>query len=348
MGNLIGRGQFTLVKLHDGKHMQLILASNLPAIQFFSRQSFEFAPDYRETPIVITPELYFSGSEENVAQYISNPVYTINGKKPIEYGGVVSVESPYTLTINKNMAEVTQLDVAMTCTVTDPDTNLTIQLSAQICYTKQETDNLTPTTILEFPNGNFFKNEIHDFLEANCKLMVGTTDVSGLSQIKWYDIQPGDKYVEIVDNELISGQGTTTLLVHNSCVQDKRSFKCDITYNGVVFTEFATFFKQIDPYILKVENKNGDKMRNGEGVIYCEAHLYRSGVMVPDDEAESKFNFQWKKYNRLSGVNDPTWRNPTTRAIELTKEDIDTLSTFICEVTPKNNVFPYTLPLVLA
>ena len=93
--------------------------------------------------------------------------------------------------------------------------------------------------------------------------------------------------------------------------------------------------------------KNGDKMKNGAGVIPCEAHLYRSDVQIPDEEAEKKFIFQWKKYSKLTGQEVTTWRNPAARAIELTKTDIDKLSTFMCEVKEKNNTFTYKLPLKL-
>lgn len=341
---LIGRGQYTLVKLHDGKHMQLHLSCNLPSIQYFSRLTHSFSPDYMLTPLIISPELYFSGSNDNQIAYISKPVWTINNVNPIEFAGVISAFNPYTLTINKNMIDATQMDIEFNCTVTDPDTLLDVNIVAKICFTKQEIENLTPTMILETPNGNFFKNEIHNSLTAVCKLMQGPEEVSYRTKRTWYYMQD-NQYTKIEDNLFVYGQGTNTLTVLADFIREQASFKCEIIYNNSIYTEFVTFFKQSDPYILKVESRNGDKMKNGEGIVYCEAHMYRSDIMIPDVEAERMFVFQWKKYNRLSGKQDVNWRNPSTRVIELTKSDINTLSTFMCEVKQQNKTFTYRLPL---
>lgn len=345
-GKLVGRGQYTIVKLHDGKHMQLHLTCNLSTIQHFSRLSHTFSPNYAVTPLVITPELFFSGSQVNQSQIIINPVWKINGESPIRYGGIVSSSNPYSLTIHKNMASYNQLHITFNCVAVDPDTLEENNLTAQLCVTKQEIESITPTMILELPNGNLFKNEIYSTLSAVCKLMVGTEQLLHGVKYVWYYLHNG-QYVEIQDNLYVQGQNTNTLTVLTDFVSKQADFKCEVCYANTIYTEFVTFAKQIDPYTLKVENKNGDKMRNGEGTIYCEAHIYRSGEMLPDALAEEMFVFQWIKCSRLTGEQDITWRNPTTRAIELTKSDIDTLSTFICEVKLKNNTLTYRLPLNL-
>jgi len=345
-GKLVGRGQYTIVKLHDGKHMQLHLACNLSTIQHFSRLSHTFSPNYTVTPLVITPEVYFSGSQTNQNKTITNPVWQINGDSPIRYGGIVSGNAPYSLTIHKNMAVYHQLHITFSCTVIDPDTLMENNMTSQICITKQEIESITPTMIMELPSGNLFKNEIYDSLSAVCKLMIGTEQMLHGVEYVWYHLH-NNQYVKVQDNFYIQGQNTNTLTVLSDFVNKQSDFKCEVKYGNTLYTEFVTFAKQIDPYTLTVENKNGDKMRNGEGVIYCEAHIHRSGEMLPDDLAESMFMFQWIKCSRLTGEQDKTWRNPTTRAIELTKSDIDTLSTFICEVKLKNNALTYRLPLNL-
>lgn len=342
----IGRGQYTIVKLHDGKSMQLNLLCNHHHVQYFSRLDHSFSPNYVVDPIVVTPELLFSGATDNQISNISSPEWTINGKKPIEYSGVVSSSLPYTLTINKNLIDTAQLKIEFSGMVKDPDTGLNVKISGSTCFTKQETDNLTPTMILETPDGNFFKNEIFDKLTATCKLMLGSEELTLSTKRKWFCMENGN-YVELVDNSYVQGQGTNTLTVCSDYTTDQTSFKCEIEYNKATYTEFVTFFKQVDPYIIKIEMKNGDKMKNGAGVIPCEAHLYRSDVQIPDEEAEKKFIFQWKKYSKLTGQEVTTWRNPAARAIELTKTDIDKLSTFMCEVKEKNNTFTYKLPLKL-
>ncbi len=345
-GKLVGRGQYTIVKLHDGKSMQLNLLCSQPHIQYFSRLDHTFSPDYVTSPVVITPELLFSGNADNQISNVTSPAWTINGKAPIEYAGIVSSSSPYSLTINKNLVYSPQLKIDFSCMVKDPDTGLSVKISATTCLTKQETDSLTPTMILETPDGNFFKNEIFDKLTATCKLMLGSDELTLSIKRKWY-CMVDNNYVELEDNSFVNGQGTNTLTVYSDYIKDQASFKCEIKYNDAIYTEFVTFFKQSDQYVLKIENKNGDKMKNGAGTIQCEAHLYRGDVLVPDEEVEKKFTFQWKKYSKLTGQEVTSWRNPAARAIELTSKDIDKLSTFMCEVKEKNNSFAYRLPLTL-
>lgn len=345
-GKLVGRGQYTIVKLHDGKHMQLLLTCNMPTVQHFSRFSHTFSPNYTTDPLVIIPELYFSGSNSNQIRHVTNPIWKINGENPIKYGGIVSGTSPFTLKIHKNMVSYHQLHVTFSGTVLDPDTLMESRIVGQICFTKQETENLTPTVITELPKGNLFKNEIHNSLSAVCKLMVGTKQVLHGAQYIWYYLHSG-QYIRVQDNMFIQGQDTNRITVLSDFVSKQSDFKCEILYRGTTYIEFVSFVKQIDPYILKVENKNGDKMRNGEGIIYCEAHICRSGKTISDKLVEEMFDFQWIKCSRLTGEQDITWRNPTTRVIELTKSDIDTLSTFICEVKLKNNTLTYKLPFNL-
>ena len=344
----IGRGQYTIVHLHDGKCMQMNLLSNLPTIQHYSLINKNYSPDYTTTPIVITPELYFSGSKDNQISKVKNPVWTINGEAPIQYGGVVKPGPPYSLTINKNMVVTMQLNIVFSCIVTDPDTLLDVKISSDICYSKQDVDGYTPMMMLETPDGNLFKNEIFDSLTAVCKLMVGTKDISTNLKKVWYSTTKNGQYVELKDSFLVNGQGTNTLKVSREHVTSQSLFKCEIYYKDSIYTEFVTFSRQIDPYTLKIENKNGDKMKNGYGVIYCEAHVYRSGQMIPDDKAERMFKFKWRKYNKYTGVLDEDWRSPTTRTVELTSSDIDTLSTFMCELTLNTGTgLPYTLPFNL-
>lgn len=348
MAQLVGRGQYTLVHLHDGKHMQLYLSSNLHTVQHYSRLTHQFSPDFSVTPIKITPELYFSGSGDNQISLILQPKWKINGQDPIHYSGVVDVENPYTLTINENLLTNVQLDIVFCCVVADPDTGLKVQISSNICIAKQETDGFTPTMLLDTPDGCLFKNEQHNELTAVCKLMIGSRNLISELKCIWYIIGKDGTPTLLQDSLLVHGQGTDTLTVASDYISTQTSFKCVIKYKEAIYTEFVTFSKQIDPYFLKIENRNGDKMVNGRGVIICEAHIYRSGVMLDDAKAEDLFTFIWRKYNKHTGQEDLSWRGAFERSITLNKDDIDTLSTFTCEITPKSNLrFPYTLPFKL-
>ena len=343
---LVGRGQYTLVSLHDGKSMQVHLNSNLPSIQFFSRQKNAYAPNYTKDNLVISPELLFSGSEESQIGCIKNIVWTINDDLPIAYGGTVSQLAPYSLTISQNMESCNQLHVRFRAVVVDPDTSLEVGIASELCFTKQEEANSTPVLLLEYPNGGVFKNDIYKSLSASSKLMVGSQDISELAQYTWYKLQD-KQYVIVEDNVGIFGQSTNTINVLLSHIQDKLHFKCVVKYKNATYTDYVTFSKQTDPFICKIENRNGDKMHNGVGEILCEAHIYQGGVQIPDEDAERLFTFNWVKYSKLSGAKDPAWSNLTGRKIALNKQDIDKLSTFVCEVNRSDQAFPYRLPFVL-
>ena len=347
MAQLLGRGQITLAVLHSGKSMQLLLSCGTPATQFFSRRTKSYVPDYTVQHVVIFPELYFSGTADNQIANVSDMKWTINGGNPIEYGGSALSHAPYSMTINKNMVSSPQLDIRFQCTVTDPDTKLKSKMSADICFTKQETENFTPALRLETPDGILFKNENPKTLKAVCRLFMGSHEVKDRITYSWFELR-GKEYVRLEDTAWICGQGTQELTVAFDYIKEKNTFKCEVKFEGTTYSEFVEFARQTDPYILKIENKTGDKMRNGQGVIECEAHLYRSGKMVPDELVDKLFDFKWKKFNKNTGREDTGWRKPVARKIQLNKNDVDRLSTFTCEVAGKSSLaFTYKLPFTL-
>lgn len=346
MSEIIARNQITIADLKDGKSAQLLLSGNFAYIQLYSLFSREFSPDFSITPLVITPEVYFTGSTQNYINRITVPQWTINGKKAIEYGGVISNTAPYALTINKNLSNVSQLIIEFSCNVTDADSNKALVLKNSICVTKSTLEAQTPVPVIETPYGQLFKNDNFETLSAICYLMVGSHRMDLRTTHTWSKLVDG-QYETLTDDIFLKGQGTNTLTVHSDFVKKEESFRCEIVYENKSYFEYVTFFKRDDPYMMKVISRNGDKMRNGQGTILCEAHVFRGNSQLKDNEAEKKFLFLWKKYNKLTGLEDTSWRNPTSRTIELTKNDVDSLSTFICEMQVKNSSFTYKLPFTL-
>lgn len=346
MSEIIARSQITVADLKDGKSAQLVLSGNYAYVQQYSLFTKLYSPDYTKKPFIVTPEVYFTGSKENCISRVTLPKWTINGKDIVEYGGVMQNQSPYSLTINNNLSTASQLIIEFSCNITDADTNKVLVLKNSICITKTTLEAQTPIAIIDTPNGNLFKNEIFSELSAICRLMVGAVRMDLRTTYKWSRLVNG-QYQEFVDDAFLKGQDTNTLTVHADFVGREESFRCEVTYENNVYREYVSFLKRDDPYMMRVTSKNGDKMKNGEGVILCEAHVSRGDVDIPDSNAEKRFLFNWKKYNKLTGQQDTSWRNPTTRAIELTKDDIDSLSTFICEMKELNNSFIYKLPFTL-
>ena len=63
----IARGQITIVDLNDAKSMNMYLGSNQPLTQIFNKENSTYVPNYTASPfLVITPEMYVSGTTTNV------------------------------------------------------------------------------------------------------------------------------------------------------------------------------------------------------------------------------------------------------------------------------------------
>lgn len=97
----IARGQITIVDLNDGKSINLFLSSNQPATQIFNQENSSYVPNYSETNLVISPEVYVSGTATNqVARLKGTPVWKINGSPTLNnFGATAATTSPYNLTI---------------------------------------------------------------------------------------------------------------------------------------------------------------------------------------------------------------------------------------------------------
>ena len=92
----IARGQITIVDLNDAKSMNMYLGSNQPLTQIFNKENSTYVPNYTASPfLVITPEMYVSGTTTNVISRLkAAPTYTVNGGAITAFGGTVA-ESSY-------------------------------------------------------------------------------------------------------------------------------------------------------------------------------------------------------------------------------------------------------------
>lgn len=342
---MVARGWYTLVEMYDGKSMQLTLSCNHPLVQQYDQSEMRYVPDYAADPLVIVPKLHITGKDGDQARYLTDIRWTINGGSVLDYGGVVQNSPTPILIVGNNIFNASSFNIKLVCNVVDPDNGVKTQASADLCVSKQDIGKEMPVMMMSTPNGYLFKNEKFDKLSAVAKLFSGAKDLTEETEITWFLIKQIP--VELIDTEFVSGQGTNTLTVMRESVTDDVTYECRMKYKNSTYSEFATFSKQTDNYTVEIENKNGDKMTNGVGEIYCEAHIYRGKERLSDSEAEKKFNFCWKRYNKRTGELDANWRSPIARKLVLNKDDVNTLSTFICEVTAKNNAFPYTIPFVL-
>ena len=97
----ISRGQITIVDLNDAKSLNLYLSVNQPTTQIYNRENSSFVPDYSKTPLVISPELYISGTSTSVINNITGTpkwtITTINGTINTNNGFIVPKWNPEAL-----------------------------------------------------------------------------------------------------------------------------------------------------------------------------------------------------------------------------------------------------------
>ena len=154
----IARGQITIVDLNDAKSMNMYLGSNQPLTQIFNKENSTYVPNYTASPfLVITPEMYVSGTTTNVISRLkAAPTYTVNGGAITAFGGTVAATAPYALTLKNNMTSVSQMKVECSGIYVDPGTGLDTPVKSVINYTKTEIHNkrlsfLGQKTFFRFP-----------------------------------------------------------------------------------------------------------------------------------------------------------------------------------------------------
>ena len=343
----IARGQITIVDLNDAKSLHLFLGSNSAATQIFNRDNKSYVPDYTgtSTHLVITPELYVSGTSSNIISSIkAAPVWSINGSQTLAtFGGTVGTASPWALTISQNMTTVAQMRIDCTVTYTDPDTSVDLIVKASITITKSENAGSLCCAIATCPNGSIFKNNDVTSLKAHCDFWRGgsidTTNVTYLWQKlvsgAWTNMRSAN-----------TGYNTNEITINASDVLNYETFRCKVTdtdpssgQNQTTFYDYVSFSDLSDPYVVEVSSTTGDKIINGTGSTTLKAVVWQNGLPFSDTDATNKFVFTWTKYNS-SGTLDTTWGDATLHtktgaSITVLASEVTGKGTFVCELSYK-------------
>ena len=336
----ISRGQITIVDLNDAKSLNLYLSANQPTTQIFNRENSTYVPNYAESPfLVISPELYVSGTSANVISNIEGtPKWTINDDEDMAaFGATADTAYPYALTIKNNMTTTQQMKVECEVTYVDPVTLVKTKSKSVMTFTKTENAGQLITAISYAPNGTIFKQGVES-LKAHCDLWRGSTIDNTNVNYKWFKLSDGT-WTELNDtkNFGITGYTTNEITIPASAVLNFETFKCEITdtdngsgTRGTKVSDIISFADLTDPYQIELVSPAGDKIVNGQGSITITAEVWQNGEKLAD---VSKFNFTWKKFDK-DGVQDTTWTK-TGQVLTVTKSDISIKATFIVELTLK-------------
>ena len=340
----ISRGQITIVDLNDAKSLNLYLSANQPATQIFNRENSSYVPDYSKSPfLVISPELYVSGTSANVISNIEGtPKWTINDDNNLAtYGATADTAAPYKLTIKNNMTTIPQMKVECEVTYVDPVTKVKTKSKSVMTFTKTENAGQLIVAISYAPNGTIFKQGVES-LKAHCDLWRGSTIDNTYVEYQWFKLSDGTwTKLDATTNFGITGYTKNEITIPSSAVLNFETFKCEIkdtdpasgTYDTTV-SDIISFADLTDPYQIELVSPAGDKIVNGLGSIEITAEVWQNGEKLSD---VSKFNFTWKKFDK-DGVQDTTWVpnvSATGQVLTVTAKDISIKSTFVVEITLK-------------
>lgn len=345
---ILARGQATLVDLNDAKSLNMYLTTNQPLTQIFNRENSSYVPNWAASPFnVITPELYVSGTAANVIGRLkAAPTYTINGAAITAFGGTVATTAPYALTIKNNMTSVSSIKVECSGIYVDPDTGLETSVKAVIPFGKAENVGQLICAIAYAPKGTVFKNGEQATLTAHCDLWRGSSIDTTNVAYQWYKLKADGTWELLAAGNTYGITGTTTneITIPSSAVLNFESFKCEIkdtdtasgSYNTTV-SDIQSYNDLSDPYVVEISSTTGDKFLNGQGTSTLTAKVWQNGEVFTDAQADAKFNFTWKKYNK-DGTQDTAWGTSgakTGKTITVSASEVDQKATFIVELSTK-------------
>jgi len=340
----VAKQQITIVDLNDAKSLILFLGSNNPYTQIFNRENSSYVPNYTVSPnLVITPELYISGSSANQISHIkTTPVWKINGSTNlVDFGATAGTSSPYALTIVNNLTAVSQLKIECEVIYVDPVTLVETTAKSVITITKTENSGQLIIAIAYAPTGNVFKQGTTS-LKAHCDLWRGSAIDATNVTYQWYKLVSGSWVaLDATTNYGCAGYTSNELTIPSTAVLNYEVFKCVITdtdsssgtYNTTV-SDTITFADMTDPYQVQLVSPAGDKLVNGSGELVISAEVWQNGEKIADATAEGMFTYTWRKYDK-DGVQDTEWGTAgvkTGRQLTVTATDVSIKSTFVVEI----------------
>jgi hypothetical protein len=347
----IARGQITITNLNDAKSLNVYLGSNQPMTQIFNKENSSYVPNWGAAPhLVITPELYVSGTTENVAKHLkATPTYKINGSSDLAaFGATVGTATPYALTIKNNMGSRTQLKIEFSGVYREPDTGLESPVKAVATYTKAENTAQLIHAIAYAPKGNIFKNGQQERLTAHCDLWRGGSIETRSLAYQWYKMKSDGTWEKLDAQKSygITGYTTNEINIPASAVLNIEAFKCDIKDNlagsgtkDKTVSAFINFTDLSDPYVIDITSSTGDKLVNGQGSTTLSPKVWQDGQVFADTAVDAKFDFSWQRFDK-DGKLDTQWggKDISTkkgRTQTVTSNDVKVKSTFVVELSLK-------------
>lgn len=296
-------------------------------IVFLSNENVTFAGD-RNGQVAATTVTCNVVAYNGTAK-VTPTVGTITGAPTgmtVTKGAAADSEIPITLTIaaGSTLGGAGQLSGTLSVPVTSP-----VSTTLQIRWSKVNTG-LTGaagasavTFTIYAPDGTVFVNGAGTLTIATQAYQGNTAITSGAAYV-WQKYSGGSW-------STISDQTGNSLEVEGSTVTGTASFRCVMTYGGETYQDVITLIDKTDNYQATIDSTGGNIFKNTIGSSTLTCRLWQAGQEVDVDG--SAHTYTWTRMDKDGNALDTERAWKTGKSIQVTGDDVDVKTTFVCEVS---------------
>ena len=296
-------------------------------IVFLSNENVTFAGD-RNGQVAATTVTCNVVAYNGTAK-VTPTVGTITGAPTgmtVTKGTAADSEIPITLTIaaGSTLGGAGQLSGTLSVPVTSP-----VSTTLQIRWSKVNTG-LTGaagasavTFTIYAPDGTVFVNGAGTLTIATQAYQGSTAITSGATYV-WQKYSGGSW-------STISDQTGNSLEVEGSTVTGTASFRCVMTYGGKTYQDVITLIDKTDNYQATIDSTGGNIFKNTIGSSTLTCRLWQAGQEVDVDG--SAHTYTWTRMDKDGNALDTERAWKTGKSIQVTGDDVDVKTTFVCEVS---------------
>ena len=296
-------------------------------IVFLSNENITFAGD-RNGQVAATTVTCNVVAYNGTAK-VTPTVGTITGAPTgmtVTKGAAADSEIPITLTIaaGSTLGGAGQLSGTLSVPVTSP-----VSTTLQIRWSKVNTG-LTGaagasavTFTIYAPDGTVFVNGAGTLTIATQAYQGSTAITSGATYV-WQKYSGGSW-------STISDQTGNSLEVEGSTVTGTASFRCVMTYGGKTYQDVITLIDKTDNYQATIDSTGGNIFKNTIGSSTLTCRLWQAGQEVDVDG--SAHTYTWTRMDKDGNALDTERAWKTGKSIQVTGDDVDVKTTFVCEVS---------------
>ena len=296
-------------------------------IVFLSNENITFAGD-RNGQVAATTVTCNVVAYNGTAK-VTPTVGTITGAPTgmtVTKGAAADSEIPITLTIaaGSTLGGAGQLSGTLSVPVTSP-----VSTTLQIRWSKVNTG-LTGaagasavTFTIYAPDGTVFVNGAGTLTIATQAYQGSTAITSGATYV-WQKYSGGSW-------STISDQTGNSLEVEGSTVTGTASFRCVMTYGGETYQDVITLIDKTDNYQATIDSTGGNIFKNTIGSSTLTCRLWQAGQEVDVDG--SAHTYTWTRMDKDGNALDTERAWKTGKSIQVTGDDVDVKTTFVCEVS---------------